>query len=53
MLLFFILIQYKNNQIIEIMAQCHAPASYIKESKNGEIDLYGIKFTRGERKIYE
>lgn len=52
-LLFFILFHYKNNQIIEIMAQCHAPASYIKESKNGEIDLYGIKFTRGGRKIYE
>lgn len=45
-LLFFILFHYKNNQIIEIMAQCPHPASYIKESKKGEIDLYGIKFTR-------
>lgn len=45
-LLFFALFNYKNNQIIEIMANLNSSNSYIKESENGELSLYGIKFTR-------
>lgn len=45
-LLFFILFNYKNNTIIEIMKNVASPTTYIKEDKNGDLDIYGIKFKR-------
>ena len=43
-LLFFALFNYKNNVIIEMMSNLHRNNTYIQESKNGDIDIYGIKF---------
>ncbi|MFG6378251.1 MAG: hypothetical protein K1W19_08060 [Lachnospiraceae bacterium] len=45
-LLFFVLFNYKNEIIIDMMTNMAHPASYIQEYDNGEIDLYGIKFKR-------
>lgn len=45
-LLFFVLFHYKNEMLIEIMSRLNETSSYIKEEKNGELDLYGIKFVR-------
>ena len=45
-LLFFVLFNYKNEIIIDMMTNMDHPASYIRECDNGEIDLYGIKFKR-------
>lgn len=45
-LLFFVLFHYKNEMLIEIMSRLNETNSYIKEEKEGELDLYGIKFTR-------
>lgn len=45
-LLFFVLFNYKNEIIIDMMTNMDHPASYIRECDNGEIDLYGISFKR-------
>lgn len=45
-LLFYVLFNYKNNDIIEIMTKLNPSNSYIAEDKDGEIELYGIHFKR-------
>ena len=45
-LLFYILFNYKNDLIIEIMTNLNSSGSYIYECKDGDLDLYGIKFKR-------
>lgn len=45
-LLFYVLFNYKNNVLIEIMSDLKTTHGYISENKNGNIDLYGIKFKR-------
>lgn len=43
-LLFYILFNYKDNVLTEIMNDLHPSETYIHEEQNGEIDLYGIKY---------
>lgn len=45
-LLFYILFNYKNNEIIEIMTKLNPSNSYIVEDKDGDIELYDIRFKR-------
>lgn len=45
-LLFFVLFNYKNNEIIEIMTKLKPSNTYIDKSLDGDIELYGIKFKR-------
>lgn len=45
-LLFFVLFNYKNNEIIEIMTKLNPSNSYITEDKDGDIKLYDINFKR-------
>lgn len=45
-LLFFVLFNYKNDLIIELMTNLSPSTSYICESKNGELKLYGLSFKR-------
>lgn len=52
-LLFFILFNYEYNQISELMSKVSSSKTYIQESDNGEIDLYGIKFKRFGGNIIE
>lgn len=45
-LIFYLLFHYKNNTVIEIMKNLNSSDSYILESDDGELELYGIKFKR-------
>lgn len=45
-LLFFVLFNYKNDLIIEIMTDLKPSGSYISKDKDGELDIYGINFKR-------
>jgi len=45
-LLFYVLFNYKNNEIMEIMTELNPSNSYIVEDKDGDIELYGIYFKR-------
>lgn len=45
-LLFYVLFNYKNNTIIDIMSKLNPSNSYICENQNGEVELYGIRFSR-------
>ncbi|MCI8598582.1 MAG: hypothetical protein HFJ10_09105 [Lachnospiraceae bacterium] len=45
-LLFFVLFHYENTSIMEIMSELLPSKSYIRESSDGELNLYGIKFAR-------
>ena len=45
-LIFYVLFHYKNNTLIEIMKNLTPHDSYIVESDDGELELYGIKFKR-------
>lgn len=45
-LLFYVLFNYKNNVLIDIMSDLKTTHSYISENEKGNIDLYGIKFKR-------
>lgn len=45
-LLFYILFNYKNETLIEMMLDMKPSDSYIIENIDGEIDLYGIKFKK-------
>lgn len=45
-LIFYLLFNYKNNTLIEIMKNLNHPDSYIMECCDGELDLHGIKFKR-------
>ncbi len=45
-LLFYILFNYKNNVLIDIMSDLKTTHGYICENENGNIYLYGIKFKR-------
>lgn len=52
-LLFFVLFNYKNDVIIEMMSNLKYTNSYIKEYKDGELVLYDIKFKRYKEKQIE
>ena len=52
-LLFFVLFNYKNDVIIDMMMNLKKSNSYIKEDKNGNLELYGIKFKRCKEKNIE
>lgn len=45
-LLFYLLFNYKNKILIDIMLNLEPSSSYIKEDINGDINIYGIKFKR-------
>lgn len=45
-LLFYILFNYKNEELIDMMLAMQPSSSYIVECKDGDIDLYGIKFKK-------
>lgn len=45
-LLFYILFNYENELLIELMTELNPSSSYIKEEVNGDISLYGINFKR-------
>lgn len=52
-LLFFVLFNYKNDLIVEIMTDLNPSNSYICENENGELELYGIHFKRCGGNIIE
>lgn len=52
-LLFFVLFNHENNMLIEMMSELNPSNSYIQESKDGELELYGIKFKRYGGSIIE
>lgn len=52
-LLFFVLFNYKNDLIIEIMTNLNSSNSYICKSEIGELELYGIPFKRYGGNIIE
>lgn len=52
-LLFYVLFNYRNNEIIEIMTKLNPSNSYIEENQQGDISLYGIKFKRYGGKLIE
>ena len=52
-LLFYVLFNYKNDTIIEIMESLTHSNTFIKECKYGELEIYGIKFKRYEVKTIE
>lgn len=45
-LIFYVLFNYKNHTLLEIMSELKQPLSYISECSNGDIELYGITFKR-------
>lgn len=45
-LLFFVLFNYENNEIMEIMTKLNPSNSYIAEDNDGDIELYNIRFKR-------
>lgn len=45
-LIFYLLFNYKNNTLIEIMKNLTPSNSYIVQCTDGELDLHGIKFKR-------
>lgn len=45
-LLFYVLFNYENKLLIELMSELNPSNSYIKEEANGDINLYGINFKR-------
>ena len=45
-LLFYILFNYKNDVLTNILNQYNRVGNSIYEDENGEIDVYGIKFSK-------
>ncbi len=45
-LLFYILFNYKNEILTSILTQYDRTGAFLYEDKNGEIDLYGTKFSK-------
>lgn len=45
-LLFYVLFNYKNDILIEIMNELNPSKTYIDKSEDGDLDIYGIKFKR-------
>ena len=45
-LLFYILFNYKNDILTDILNQYDRNKTFLYEDKNGEIDVYGIKFSK-------
>ena len=52
-LLFYVLFNHENELIVEMMSELNPSTSYIQESEDGEIDIYGIKFKRYGGNIIE
>ena len=45
-LLFYILFNYKNEILTAMLTQYDKTRTYLYEDKNGEIDIYGVKFSK-------
>ena len=45
-LLFYILFNYKNDILTDILKQYNRVNIFLCEDKNGEIDVYGFKFSK-------
>ena len=45
-LLFYVLFNFKNETLIEMMIDMKPATSYIAQNKNGDLELYGIKFKK-------
>lgn len=52
-LLFYVLFNFKNETLIEMMIDMKPATSYIAQNKNGDLELYGIKFKKYGGTIFD